>query len=88
VIACCVVTVLIDMLINFILFCVNKNEFNTWCQNRAIADINQPLPDNTSSDELTTAFNCSRLFQAEVKFSITTWMLMVLIYVRYIIECK
>ncbi|RCI00472.1 hypothetical protein CU098_012005, partial [Rhizopus stolonifer] len=74
--ACSVAIVLLDTLINCILFSVNKHEFIDWCISSTTLPIRIQQPD--------VWFNCHRLFDAEAKFAFTSLVLMILIYVYWV----
>lgn len=79
------------MFANFILFCIQKDQFQTWCQTNAqnnlnLAFFNQnqlPLSDQISSTTPTWAYNCSKLFTVEAKFSFGCIVCMVIVYVSF-----
>ncbi|KAG0166052.1 hypothetical protein DFQ28_007920 [Apophysomyces sp. BC1034] len=66
--------VLIDTLINFVLFSVNQSGFQEWCVRSSLSSFqgdfrqagNASIPFDPKSDY----YNCDRLFQDEVKWSL------------------
>lgn len=85
------IAVLIVTLVNFILFIVNKKEFDRWCVGTSIDYIeevysfvnNRTLaPENRLSNS-THSYNCDRLFEDEVKWSLLCLIVMFIVYVSF-----
>lgn len=81
--------VLIVTLVNFILFVRNKADFNRWCIGESINYVedeyssvnnNTSLPLNKLSNT-TDVYNCERLYQDEVKWSLLCLIIMFIVYV-------
>lgn len=86
--ACCVATIILDMLINFIVFCLKKDDFQAWCHNAAINNLYLHVQNNTalldqSITEPDITFNCWKLFTVEAEFSFACLVLMVMVYVYW-----
>lgn len=79
-------TLILDMLANFILFCIKKDDFQTWCQTTAKDNLNLQFQNQVvldhSINEPTVIFNCSKLFHIEAEFSFACMVLMAIVYVR------
>jgi hypothetical protein len=86
--ACCVATILLDMFINFIVFCVKKEDFLLWCESAATDNLNSRVQNGTAFlDQSITqpdiTFNCWKIFNVEAEFSFACLVLMVMVYVKY-----
>ncbi|KAG2232697.1 hypothetical protein INT48_000054 [Thamnidium elegans] len=88
VLACWVATILLDMLVNFIVFYIKKNEFQSWCQTSALDNLNLHFKNSTLLDQSiqhpTIIFNCTKLFNVEAEFSFACTVLMVMIYIYWV----
>ncbi|KAI9248438.1 hypothetical protein EDC94DRAFT_652690 [Helicostylum pulchrum] len=86
--ACWVAAILIDMLVNFIVFCIKKNEFQSRCLSLARVELNFRFENSTllnqSIQDPTIVFNCKKLFIVEAEFSFACTVLMVMIYVYWV----
>ncbi|KAI9497355.1 hypothetical protein BDB00DRAFT_804121 [Zychaea mexicana] len=83
--------VLISMLVNYILFVVNRGAFETWCidHSRSVAqdDIRSQTGGNTTitiGSEM-DYYNCDRLFANQVKWSLLCVVAMYIIYVHWML---
>lgn len=83
------IAVLIVTLVNFILFVMNKKDFDVWCIRTSVgyveyeyleANNNTAIPQNKLSDTQ-DIYNCDRLFYAEVKWSLLCLVIMCIVYV-------
>lgn len=81
--------VLIVTLVNFILFVMNKDDFRSWCINTSINYVegeyaqvnhNAKIPPNKLGTA-TDIYNCDRLYQDEVKWSLLCLIIMSIVYV-------
>lgn len=84
---------LLDMLINTILFIVDRDNYVRWCIRSASLNLDSILQQNQIStggtQEPTTGFstemgdfyNCSRTWEDELKFSIMMTIVMIMVYV-------
>lgn len=86
--ACCVAAIITDMFINFIVFCVKKNEFQSRCEDSAKNNLIQHFQDQSSFEQSisnsTIAFNCSRLYLVEAEFSFACLVLMAMVYAYWV----
>lgn len=82
--ACCVATLILDMLANFILFCIQQDEFESWCHTKAKDHLNLQFQNNDVLDQSSSAvmFNCSKLFRVEAEFSFACMVLIMIVYVK------
>lgn len=79
------------MFINFIVFCVKKNDFLSKCQNAAKSNLEQHFPSNNTIfdrdiPDSIVIFNCTRLFNVEALFSFSCLVLMIMVYVSTLFE--
>ncbi|KAI9258351.1 hypothetical protein EDC94DRAFT_613504 [Helicostylum pulchrum] len=87
------IAVLIVTLVNFILFVMNKKDFDVWCIRTSVgyveyeyleANNNTAIPQNKLSNTQ-DIYNCDRLFYAEVKWSLLCLVIMCIVYVHWIL---
>ncbi|KAK4510265.1 translation machinery-associated protein 20 [Mucor velutinosus] len=82
---------LLDMLINTILFIVDRDNYVSWCIRSASLNLNsilQQVQSNGTQEPTTTGFstemgdfyNCSRTWEDELKFSIMMTIVMIMVY--------
>lgn len=81
--------VLIVTLVNFILFIKNKSDFTEWCIGESITNVEDQYnsasnhtsfsPDRLIDD--TDIYNCERLYQDELKWSLLCLIIMFVVYV-------
>jgi hypothetical protein len=80
------------MFANFVIFCIKQNDFYSWCQNKALNDMNYSMQQQNINStqvsmidsrviEATIVFNCNRLFDAEAKFGIAALVCITIVYV-------
>lgn len=81
--------VLIVTLVNFIMFIKGRTDFLNWCIGSSVNYVeneyynvnnNTALPVNTLSN-VTDIYNCERLYQDEVKWSLLCLIIMSVVYV-------
>ncbi|CAO3652758.1 unnamed protein product [Mucor hiemalis] len=76
------------MFINFIVFCVNKNDFQSKCEDSAKTKLIQHFQEQSISDQgipnSTVAYNCSRLFVVEAEFSFACLVLTIMVYAYWV----
>ncbi|KAG2201552.1 hypothetical protein INT47_007429, partial [Mucor saturninus] len=84
--ACCVAILILDMLANFILFCIQKDEFEFWCHTQAKDHLNLQFRNNAVLDQSSSSamFNCSKLFRVEAEFSFACMVLMLIVYAYWV----
>ncbi|KAF7720869.1 hypothetical protein EC973_005890 [Apophysomyces ossiformis] len=79
--------VLIDNLVNFVLFSVNQPAFQNWCIQLSFHDFEndfrQSNHSSTSVNPNIDYYNCDRLFQDEVKWSLVCVAVMFLVYIHW-----
>ncbi|SAM03011.1 hypothetical protein [Absidia glauca] len=89
-----VIVFLIDFFVNMVLFGVQQPQFQDWCINKSRGSIRTELQSVVLSNNGTqlsfTAnvpgsdlYNCTRLWQDEVKFSVITFVMMAVCYVYW-----
>lgn len=81
--------VLIVTLVNFILFIKNKSDFTEWCIGESITNVEDQY--NSASNHTsfspnrlindTDIYNCERLYQDELKWSLLCLIIMFVVYV-------
>lgn len=84
-----VVMVLVDMLVNFILFAANQDSFQSWCIDHSKMVVQNSLQQsnlNLPSD--TDYYNCDRLFANQMKWSLLSVFAMFLVYVCFFLSPK
>ncbi|KAI7861770.1 hypothetical protein BDF14DRAFT_1864423 [Spinellus fusiger] len=81
--------VLIDLLVNFVLFCVNQATFQTWCiqdsYQRFQADFKLTTHQEMADYSTVDIYNCSRLYQDEMKWSLLAVVCLYVIYIYWIV---
>lgn len=90
--------VLIVTLANFILFIIEKGSFNDWCIGSSANYVKNVYIDYNPNSTVTTrtslnstltnttdVYNCERLFQDEVKWSLLCMVVMYVVYVSLIV---
>ncbi|KAI7866142.1 hypothetical protein BDF14DRAFT_1816599 [Spinellus fusiger] len=86
-----VIVFLIDMLVNSILFGIQWSQFNAWCVDRSRSRTDEEISAtfaNGTSIQLTLTpslmgsdlYNCNRLWQDELKFSIAIYIMLMICY--------
>ncbi|KAI8091973.1 hypothetical protein BDF21DRAFT_332605 [Thamnidium elegans] len=87
------IAVLIATLVNFILFVMNKKDFDAWCISTSVNYVeyeyslvnnNTAIPQNRLSNTQ-DIYNCNRLFYAELKWSLLCLVIMCIVYVHWIL---
>lgn len=81
-----VVMVLVDMLVNFILFAANQDSFQSWCIDHSKMVVQNSLQQsnlNLPSD--TDYYNCDRLFANQMKWSLLSVFAMFLVYIHWML---
>ncbi|KAI8342620.1 hypothetical protein BC941DRAFT_499028 [Chlamydoabsidia padenii] len=91
-----VVVFLIDFFVNIVLFGVQQLQFQDWCINKSRGAIRSELSEVIASTNGTTAqltfapnvpgsdlYNCTRLWQDEVKFSVIVFVMISVCYVYW-----
>ncbi|KAI9473469.1 MAG: hypothetical protein EXX96DRAFT_578137 [Benjaminiella poitrasii] len=94
--ACCIAIILMDIVANFITFVIKKEEFVIWCTSTSMYMINQSLRSSLTNSTTTAmtlnativahpdlTFNCSRLYEADIKFSAAITLFMVIVYIHW-----
>lgn len=90
--------VLIVTLANFILFIIEKDSFNDWCIGSSADYVKDVYIDYNPNSTVTTrtnlnstltntidVYNCERLFQDEVKWSLLCMVVMYVVYVSLVV---
>ncbi|KAK4519816.1 uncharacterized protein ATC70_010058 [Mucor velutinosus] len=90
--------VLIITLVTFILFIIDKRSFNDWCIGSSADYVKDVYIDyhpnstvttltslNSTLTSTTDAYNCERLFQDEVKWSLLCMVVMYVVYIHWIL---
>lgn len=72
--------VLIDVLVNFIIFIVNPGAFRNWCINDVRTSVQDALGNGTTVASDQDYYNCDRLFNDQVKWSLICVFAMYIIY--------
>lgn len=76
-----VAAVLIDSLINAIIFMTLRSSYNTWCIDGASNRFHSAVNGTTAADMLDQDFyNCDRAWQDELKFGLLSFMMMTTFY--------
>lgn len=94
-----VIVFLIDFFVNMVLFGVQQSQFQDWCINKSRGSIRTELQSVVASNNGTQLtftsnvpgsdlYNCTRLWQDEVKFSVITFVMMAVCYVRYLLYIR
>ncbi|CAO3599480.1 unnamed protein product [Absidia cylindrospora] len=93
-----VITFLIDYFVNMVLFGVQQSQFQDWCIDKSREAVNSELSNviasnsnNGTTVQLTFSpnvpgsdlYNCTRLWQDEVKFSVITFVMIAVCYVYW-----
>ncbi|KAI7904701.1 uncharacterized protein BX663DRAFT_503226 [Cokeromyces recurvatus] len=89
--------VLAITLINFVYFVTDEVAFNKWCIQESVNHYNTTLPDyqndtipsNTSTrnpiNSTVDIYNCKRLYQSEIKWSLLAMIIMFIVYIHWIL---
>ncbi|KAI9319856.1 hypothetical protein BX666DRAFT_1337908 [Dichotomocladium elegans] len=88
VIAAGAAAVLIDMLVNFILFAANQDVFQTWCVDYSKMVVQTTLSQEGNPftiDNDNDYYNCNRLFANQVKWSLLSVIAMFIVYVHWVL---
>lgn len=81
-----VAAVLVDSLINAIIFMTLRSSYNTWCINNASNRFHTAV-NGTAADMLDQDFyNCDRAWQDELKFGLLSFMMMTAFYASIMIS--
>ncbi|CAO3663706.1 hypothetical protein CU097_010464 [Rhizopus azygosporus] len=79
--------VLVDGLVNVILFIINKTDYHSWCINSSSSTIQKDFTSGNNTvnnfDFQHDYYNCNHLWQDEVKFGIIFYILMFAFYVYW-----
>ncbi|KAI8394205.1 uncharacterized protein BYT42DRAFT_609940 [Radiomyces spectabilis] len=79
--------VLVDGLVNVILFITVRNDFQDWCISASSNHLQHLLPNSTDSTNFDYQggdfYNCDKLWQDELKFSFMAIILMMVLYVYW-----
>ena len=84
-----VVMVLVDMLVNFILFAANQDGFQSWCIDHSKMIVQNSLQQQGGGDDNLNLpsdmdyYNCDRLFANQMKWSLLSVFAMYLVYVSF-----
>jgi hypothetical protein len=73
--------VVLDTLSNFIYFVANQKTFQQWCISDGLAQIQSDSNMDVALPIVSDYYNCQRLFNDEVKWSLLCVILMFLLYV-------
>ncbi|CAO3622382.1 unnamed protein product [Cunninghamella blakesleeana] len=76
-------TVIIDTLVNVVIFASNKKSFQQWCISDGLSQVTANLDSSTSISLTPDYYNCDRLFNDEIKWSLICVILMFLIYAHW-----
>lgn len=85
--------VIIVTLVNFIMFIKGRGDFMNWCIGTSVDYVenqysnvnnNTALPENTLNNA-TDIYNCERLYQDEVKWSLLCLIIMSVVYIHWIL---
>ena len=77
----CLFIVLVDGLINAILFIVQRDDYIDWCTNIGLDGL-QPAVGDTKIRTEDDFYNCSRTWEDELKFGLMAILMMIGFYVR------
>ncbi|CDH54105.1 predicted protein [Lichtheimia corymbifera JMRC:FSU:9682] len=87
-----VVMVLVDMLVNFILFAANQDGFQSWCIDHSKMIVQNSLQqqggggnDNLNLPSDMDYYNCDRLFANQMKWSLLSVFAMFLVYIHWML---
>ncbi|KAI9307049.1 hypothetical protein BJ944DRAFT_33447 [Cunninghamella echinulata] len=75
--------VVIDALVNVVIFSSNRNAFQQWCISDGLSQVKANLDPSTSITLAPDYYNCDRLFNDEIKWSLICVILMFLIYAHW-----
>ncbi|ORX60480.1 hypothetical protein DM01DRAFT_1404739 [Hesseltinella vesiculosa] len=86
---CIVVVFLVDFFVNIVLYGVQQDQFQDWCVGKSRSAISNEIQGNASTIVFTPhyggsdLYNCTRLWQDEVKFSVIIFLMVSFCYVYW-----
>ncbi|KAI8145983.1 hypothetical protein BJV82DRAFT_31328 [Fennellomyces sp. T-0311] len=78
----CIFIVLVDGVINVILFITERGEYIKWCVSGGSNNL-QPVVDNTAVNVEHDFYNCSRTWEDELKFGLLSILMMIGFYIYW-----